>query len=69
MTGFGALELVARALALQVAAHLGGRMTGTRSAFTTVLAQPFGRTLLLVAAVGFSVNGRCTGTIWRIART
>jgi hypothetical protein len=66
MTGFDALELVARAgflvkgmvyivvgtLALQVAAHLGGRMTGTRGAFTTVLAQPFGRILLLVAAVG-----------------
>lgn len=27
-------------------------MTGTRGAFTTVLAQPFGGTLLLVAAVG-----------------
>ena len=66
MTGFGALELIARAgflvkgmvymvvgaLALQVAAQLGGRVTGTRGAFTTVLAQPFGRTLLLVAAVG-----------------
>src|SRR5512146_3510817 len=66
MTGFGALELLARAgflvkgvvyvvvgaLALQVAAHLGGRVTGTRGAFTTVLAQPFGRTILLVAAVG-----------------
>jgi hypothetical protein len=66
MTGFGALELLARAgffvkgvvymvvgaLALQVAAQLGGRVTGTRGAFTTVLAQPFGRTLLLVAAVG-----------------
>jgi hypothetical protein len=66
MTGFGALELIARAgflvkgvlylvvgaLALQVAARLGGRVTGTRGAFTTVLAQPFGRTLLLVAACG-----------------
>jgi hypothetical protein len=66
MTGLGALALLARAgflvkgviylvvgaLALQVAARLGGRVTGTRGAFTTVLAQPFGRTLLLVAAVG-----------------
>ena len=66
MTGFGALELLARAgflvkgvvyvvvgvLAVQVAAQLGGRVTGTRGAFTTVLAQPFGRTLLLVAAAG-----------------
>ena len=60
MTGFGALELVARAgflvkgmvyivvgaLALQVAAHLGGRVRGTRDAFTTALAQPFGRALV-----------------------
>jgi hypothetical protein len=66
MTGFGTLELLARtgflvkgvlylvvgALALQAAARLGGRVTGTRGAFTTVLAQPFGRTLLLVAASG-----------------
>jgi hypothetical protein len=66
VTGFGALALLARAgflvkgmlyvvvgvLALQVAANLGGRVTGTRGAFTTVLAQPFGRILLLVAAGG-----------------
>ena len=66
MTGFGALELLARAgflvkgmvyvvvgaLAIQVAANHGGRVTGTRGAFTMVLAQPFGRTLLLVAAIG-----------------
>ncbi|HYN09031.1 MAG TPA: DUF1206 domain-containing protein [Vicinamibacterales bacterium] len=66
MNGFGALELLARAgflvkgvlylvvgtLALQLAGKVGGRVTGMRGAFTTVLAQPFGRTLLLVAAVG-----------------
>ena len=66
MTGFGALEWLARAgffvkgvlyviigaLALQVAARTGGRVTGTRGALTTVLGQPFGRTLLLVAAIG-----------------
>jgi hypothetical protein len=66
MNGFGALELLARAgflvkgvlylvvgaLALQVAGKFGGRVTGMRGAFTTVLAQPFGRTLLLVAGVG-----------------
>ena len=66
MTGFGALEWLARAgflvkgvlyvvigaLALQVAARAGGRVTGMRGAFTTVLGQPFGRTLLLVAAIG-----------------
>jgi hypothetical protein len=66
MTGFGALEFLARAgflvkgvlylvvgaLALQVATRLGGRVTGTRGALTTVLAQPYGRTMLLVAAIG-----------------
>jgi hypothetical protein len=66
MTGFGALEWLARAgflvkgvlyvvigaLALQVAARAGGRVTGMRGAFMTVLGQPFGRTLLLVGAIG-----------------
>ena len=66
MNGFGAIEWLARvgfvvkgvlymvvgALALQVAASAGGRVTGTRGALTTVLGQPFGRTLLLVAAIG-----------------
>jgi hypothetical protein len=66
MIGFGAIEWLARvgflvkgvlyvvigALALQVAARAGGRVTGTRGALTTVLGQPFGRTLLLVAAIG-----------------
>ena len=66
MNGFGAIEWLARggflvkgvlylvvgALALQVAGAFGGRVTGTRGAFTTVLAQPFGRTLLLAAAGG-----------------
>jgi hypothetical protein len=66
MNGFGAIEWLARvgflvkgmlymvvgALALQVAAREGGRITGTSGALTTVLGQPFGRTLLLVAAIG-----------------
>ena len=66
MNGFGAIEWLARggflvkgvlymvvgALALQVAAKVGGRVTGTSGALTTVLGQPFGRTLLLVAAIG-----------------
>jgi Domain of Unknown Function (DUF1206) len=66
MSGFGAIERLARvgflvkgvlymvigALALQVAARAGGRVTGTRGALTAVLGQPFGRTLLLVAAIG-----------------
>ena len=66
MNGFGAITTLARggflvkgvlymvvgALALQVVARVGGRVTGTSGALTTVLGQPFGRTLLLVAAVG-----------------
>jgi len=66
MNGFGAIERLARvgflvkgvlytvigALALQVAARAGGRVTGTRGALTAVLGQPFGRMLLLVAAIG-----------------
>jgi len=67
MKGFGAIEWLARggylvkgvlymvigALALQVAARAGGPVTGTRGALTAVLGQPFGRTLLLVAIIGF----------------
>ena len=55
MNGFGAIKWLARvgflvkgvlymvigALALQVAAKAGGRVTGTRGALTTVLGQPF----------------------------
>jgi len=66
MNGFGVIEWLARAgflvkgvlymvigaLALQVAARAGGRVTGTTGALTTVLGQPFGRTLLLVASMG-----------------
>src|SRR4029434_8648379 len=48
----GVLYMVIGALALQVAAKAGGRVTGTRGALTTVLGQPFGRALLLVAALG-----------------
>jgi hypothetical protein len=48
----GALYLVIGVLALQVVARAGGRVTGTRGALTTILAQPYGRTLLLVAAMG-----------------
>jgi hypothetical protein len=48
----GVLYMVIGVLALQVAARAGGRVTGIRGALTTVLRQPFGRTLLLVAAIG-----------------
>ncbi len=65
MNGFGAITWLARlgflvkgvlymvigALAFQVAAKTGGRVTGTRGALTTVLGQPFGRTRLLVGVV------------------
>jgi hypothetical protein len=54
-TGFfvkGVIYLIVGMLALQVAAQAGGRVTGTRGALLTVLEQPFGRTLLLIAAVG-----------------
>jgi hypothetical protein len=63
-TGFvvkGLLYLVVGTLALRVAAHAGGRFTGTRGALVTVLDQPFGRALLLAAAVG--LVGYAT---WRI---
>ena len=36
----GVLYMVIGALALQVAANAGGRVTGTRGALTTVLGQP-----------------------------
>lgn len=66
MTGFGVIERLARVgflvkgvlyvvigtMALQVAARTGGRVTGMRGALTTVRRQPFGPTLLLVAAIG-----------------
>jgi hypothetical protein len=48
----GVLYMVIGVMALQVAARAGGRVTGMRGALTTVLRQPFGRTLLLVAAIG-----------------
>jgi hypothetical protein len=48
----GVLYLVIGVLALQVALREGGRVTGTRGALAIVLGQPFGRVLLLVAAIG-----------------
>src|SRR4030095_2185578 len=48
----GVLYMVVGALALQVAAKAGGRVTGTSGALTTVLQQPFGRTLLPRPAIG-----------------
>jgi hypothetical protein len=48
----GILYLVVGVLAIQVAAETGGRVTGTRGALVSVLGQPFGRVLLLVAAIG-----------------
>ena len=57
----GLLYMVIGTLALQVAARAGGRVTGTRGALTTVLGQPFGHTLLLLATIG--LFGYAT---WRI---
>jgi hypothetical protein len=54
-TGFlvkGVIYLVVGTLALRVATHAGGRVTGTRGALLTVLDQPFGRALLLISAIG-----------------
>ena len=48
----GVLYMVIGVIALQVASRAGERVTGTRGAPITVLGPPFGRTLLLVAAVG-----------------
>jgi len=48
----GVLYTVVGALALQLAISAGGRITGTSGALTTVLEQPFGRGLLVVAAIG-----------------
>ena len=75
MSGFPALETLARvgfvvkgvlyavvgALALQLAISDGGRITGTSGALATVLRQPFGRGLLLVAAIGL-----CGYAAWRV---
>jgi hypothetical protein len=57
----GALYMVVGLLALQVAANAGGRVTGTRGALVTVLGQPYGRTLLLLAAIGLFGYA-----VWRI---
>jgi hypothetical protein len=48
----GVLYIVIGTLSFQAATGIGGRVTGTRGALLTILAQPFGRTLLLVAAAG-----------------
>ena len=63
-TGFlvkGLLYIVIGVLALQVVTGLGGRVTGTLGALMTVLGQPFGRTLLLIAAI--SLFGYA---VWRV---
>jgi hypothetical protein len=57
----GVLYMVIGVLALQVAARAGERVTGTRGALITVLGQPFGRTLLLVAA-----SGLFGYAVWRV---
>jgi uncharacterized protein DUF1206 len=54
-TGFvvkGALYLVVGALALQLALREGGAVTDKRGALLTVLGEPYGHALLLIAACG-----------------
>jgi hypothetical protein len=48
----GLLYIVIGTLAFQAAARIGGRVTDARGALLTILAQPFGRTLLVVAIAG-----------------
>ena len=48
----GALYMIIGTLALQAAIGFGGKLTGTNGALITVLLQPFGRVMLLIAAVG-----------------
>jgi Domain of Unknown Function (DUF1206) len=63
-TGFlvkGLLYIVIGALAFAAATGIGGRVTGTRGALLTILAQPFGRTLLLVA-----ITGLLGYALWRV---
>jgi hypothetical protein len=54
-TGFfvkGALYMIIGTLALEAAIGAGGQLTGTQGAFVAVLVQPFGRVMLLIAAIG-----------------
>jgi hypothetical protein len=54
-TGFfvkGVLYMIIGTLALEVAIGSGGQLTGPQGALMTVLVQPFGRVMLLIAAVG-----------------
>ena len=48
----GALYMIIGTLALQAASGFGGKLTGTNGALITVLLQPFGHVMLLIAAVG-----------------
>jgi hypothetical protein len=67
----GVLYMIIGALALHVAAKAGGGVTGTRGARSTVLGQPFGRTLLLAVVGGLlatppgaSFNDSSIQTAW-----
>lgn len=57
----GFLYVIVGVLALEVAAGMGGRVTGTRGALLTVLQQPFGRILILIIAIGLLGHG-----LWRV---
>src|SRR5687768_7547256 len=49
------------ALAILTATNRGGRITDTTGALRVVLTQPFGRSLLIVLAVGL-----CGYAVWRL---
>jgi hypothetical protein len=63
-TGFlvkGLLYIGIGALAMQVALRTGGRFTGSRGALAALVSQPYGRTVLFVAAGGLLAYGA-----WRV---
>jgi hypothetical protein len=63
-TGFlvkGLIYITIGALALQVALRTGGRFTGSRGALAALVAQPYGRMVLLMAAAGLLAYG-----LWRV---
>jgi hypothetical protein len=63
-TGFlvkGLIYISIGALALQVALRTGGRFTGSRGTLAALVSQPYGRTVLLLAAAGLLAYGA-----WRV---
>src|ERR1051325_5835840 len=57
----GLLYIVIGTLAFEAAARIGGRVTDARGALLTILAQPFGHVLLVVA-----ITGLLGYALWRV---